>query len=57
MNYDGTVGIKMDVEYKALPPEGVTLDQLEETLRMKGYLFERVEDGLIITGVAKWPRR
>lgn len=48
MSMDTGIGIDIKIEYKALPPEGVTLDQLEETLRTKGYLFERVEDGLII---------
>ncbi len=50
MNADAGIGINIKVEYKAMPPEGVTLDELEKTLRDKGYTFTRVEDGLIIKG-------
>jgi hypothetical protein len=47
---DTAVGIKIEVEYKAIPPEGVTLDRLEKTFRELGYTYTRVEDGLIIKG-------
>lgn len=43
---------KIEVEFEASPPEGVTLEQLRETLIGKGYeiLEMRVERNTILIG-------